>query len=171
MCRPGPVWYSPPGTGLASRMRDSFDHWREEKFGDERTSLPGSDFEGGEGAGRREEEEDILPMYQDRSCLEEYVVIEMYDPESVDRRESLNRLCSLSDEELNSACGSTLDSHDDLRINEWRCDYSSCGRVFNTRRDLKYVFEFPLKQSIAPNYILISEIVSIGNIISSHSNA
>ena len=144
MCRPGPVWYSPPGTGLASRMRDSFDHWREEKFGDERTSLPGSDFEGGEGAGRREEEEDILPMYQDRSCLEEYVVIEMYDSESVDRRESVNRPYSLSDEELNSACGSTLDSHDDLRINEWRCDYSSCGRVFKTRRDLKYVFEFPL---------------------------
>ncbi|KIN02692.1 hypothetical protein OIDMADRAFT_143970 [Oidiodendron maius Zn] len=59
-----------PTVRFSPRMRDSFDHWREEKFGDERTSLPGSDFEGGEGAGRREEEEDILPVYQDRSCLE-----------------------------------------------------------------------------------------------------
>lgn len=116
-------------------MRDSFDHGEEDTLGDERTSLLGGDFEGGEGVGGGE---DFLLEFQDRSCLKGSVGIEIYHPELVDRRETVNRLSSLSsDEESNSARGSTLDGNDDVRMNEWRCNYSSCGRVFQKRHELK----------------------------------
>ena len=119
-------------------MRDGFEHGREEKLSDERTSLPGSDFKGGEGVGRGKEEEDILPNPQDVSCLKGSEVIEMYDPEPVNRREGLNRLSSLFfGEESNSARGLTLDGDEDVQMNKWRCDYSSCGRVFQKRHELK----------------------------------
>jgi hypothetical protein len=116
-------------------MRDSFDHGKEEKLSNERMSLLGGDFEGGEGVGGGE---DFLLEFQDRSCLKGSVVIEMYDPEPVDRRERVNRPSSLSsEEEPNSARGSTFDGDDDVRLSEWRCEYSSCGRLFQKRHELK----------------------------------
>ena len=132
MGRPGPVWYSPPRTGLVSRMRDGFDHRRERKPRDERASLLGSDFEVEDVRGGKKEE-DILQESQDRSCLKGSIVIEMYDSEPVDRRERVNRP-SLSSDASNSARESALDGNDDVQMSEWRCD---CGRIFQKRHELK----------------------------------
>ena len=63
MCRPGPVWQSPPRTGIVRRIWDSFDHGGEGESGGERASLLG---EGIEGVDIGEEEEE----FQDRSCSE-----------------------------------------------------------------------------------------------------
>jgi len=128
ICRPGPVWLSPPWAGSSPRKPDGFDHGSEEELSDERASLLAEDAEVGGGAleiGREEEE------FQDRSCSAKSVMSEVCTAEPV-LQSNGNPLPSPSVQEPTTGA---LAGGYDMHMNEWKCDFPSCSRVFHKRHD------------------------------------
>ena len=114
-------------------MLDSFDHRKGEEPSDERSSLLGEDTkkrrrEIGKWGGRG----GVLG----RSCSDESVMSKIDSPETVLRKNG-SPMSSPSVEESTTSHALALVGEGRMEMNEWQCDYPSCGRLFQKRHDLK----------------------------------
>jgi hypothetical protein len=135
VCRPGPVWQSPPRAGFAVRMWDSFDHGREGQSSDERASLLGEETEEVD-LQKEEEEEEEEEEFQDRSCSESNGMSDNSSPEPVLQSDAT----SLSPPSIEGSNADRVASHaggHGMGTDEWECDFPSCGRAVQKRHDLK----------------------------------